>query len=89
MVEILKQDQYQPVPVEKQIIIIFAGINGFLDDIPNDKIKLFESQLYKFMDENYLKLVQDIKNKKDLDEKSIEELKRAITHFKNEFQKSY
>ncbi|MFH1824755.1 MAG: F0F1 ATP synthase subunit alpha [Candidatus Firestonebacteria bacterium] len=86
MVEILKQNQYQPLAVEKQIIILFAGIQGFLDDIPNDKIKLFESELYKFMDENYLRLVQDIKNKKDLDEKNIEELKKAINHFKKEFK---
>src|SRR5208337_2629663 len=50
MVEILKQDQYQPLPVEKQIAIIFAGTNGYLDDLPLEQCRKFEEELYRFVD---------------------------------------
>ena len=47
MVEILKQGQYSPVPVEKQVLIIYAGTNGFLDDLPVDQCRAFEAELYQ------------------------------------------
>ena len=48
--EILKQGQYQPLPVEKQIVIIFAGTNGYLDDLPVEQCRKFEEELYRFVD---------------------------------------
>src|SRR5205807_9890497 len=50
LVEILKQGQYQPLPIEKQIVIIFAGTQGYLDDLPVDQCRKFEAELYRFMD---------------------------------------
>jgi F-type H+-transporting ATPase subunit alpha len=50
LVEMLKQPQYQPVPVEKEIVIIFCGTAGFLDDVPKDKVAEFERDLYRYMD---------------------------------------
>src|SRR3989338_4000854 len=52
MVELLKQDQYQPLPVEKQILIIFAGVNGFLDELPVSAIGKFEKEFFQFLDQN-------------------------------------
>ena len=85
LVEILKQDQYEPVPAEKQVVILFAVTKGYLDDIPAEKIKVFEKGLYKFMDENYHKLITKIKDFMDLDPAATEELVKAITKFKSEF----
>ncbi len=50
LVEILKQGQYQPLPVEKQIVIIFAGTKGYLDDLPVEQCRKFEEELYRFVD---------------------------------------
>ena len=50
LVEILKQGQYSPLPVEKQILIIFAGTNGYLDDLPVEQCRKFEEELYRFVD---------------------------------------
>jgi len=85
MVEILKQEQYKPLPVEKQIIIIFAGINGFLDDLPNEKIRAFESGLYGFMEETRPELVRKLKEKADIDESIDSGLKETIRKFKEQF----
>ena len=48
--EILKQGQYQPLPVEKQVLIIFAGTNGYLDDLPVEQCRQFEDELYRFVE---------------------------------------
>ena len=85
MVEILKQGQYNPVPVERQAMILYAGTNGYLDDIDVEKVNAFETGFYKFMDENYTKLVNSIREKKDLDEGITAELVKAIERFKKEF----
>ena len=53
MVELLKQGQYQPVPVEKQVIAIWAGGNGYLDDIPVEDVRRFEAELLEFMDASH------------------------------------
>jgi F-type H+-transporting ATPase subunit alpha len=85
LVEILKQEQYQPVTVERQVIILFAVTKGHLDDIPVEKVKSFELSLYKFMDENFHKLVTEIESKGDVETASMAELTKAITMFKTDF----
>lgn len=87
LVEILKQPQYQPMPVEEQTMVIFVGINGYLDDVPVDKIKDFENGFYRFMRENYPAVGQEIKQKKRWDDEVTHRLIRAIEEYKKEFSK--
>jgi F-type H+-transporting ATPase subunit alpha len=82
LTEILKQEQYKPLPVEKQILIIFAGINGYLNDQPLSAIKAFESRLYLFMDEKHPELLQQIRSKGIMDEALETNLHSAIAEFK-------
>ncbi|HHT9119340.1 MAG TPA: F0F1 ATP synthase subunit alpha [Candidatus Hypogeohydataceae bacterium YC41] len=86
LVEILKQRQYQPMPVEKQVMIIFVGINGYLDDVPVERIKEFEESFLRFMEEKHPAIGQEIKQKKRLDEDVTRRLHRAVEEFKKEFR---
>jgi F-type H+-transporting ATPase subunit alpha len=85
LVEILKQDQYQPLPFSKQILIIFAGTNGFLDDLPVDQIRQFEAELYKFVDTSYPKLQPAIMEKKTIDDALKADIQKALKEFKERF----
>src|SRR5438477_3714123 len=67
LTEILKQDQFRPLPVEKQVIIIFAATSGYLDDLPIPESQLFERRLYDFLDSSYPSLGKKIVEKKQLD----------------------
>ncbi len=85
LVEILKQPQYSPLPVEKQIVIIYAGTNGYLDDLPLEKVKDFEEGLYRFIENNYPEIFTDLIEKKDLSDELKEKMNKAIEEFKKEF----
>jgi len=85
LTEILKQGQYQPLPVEKQILIIFAGTNGFLDELPQEECGAFEAALYDFVESSYPALLQQIASKKQLDEPLRAEAKKALAEFKAKF----
>ncbi|MEJ0021156.1 MAG: F0F1 ATP synthase subunit alpha [Candidatus Doudnabacteria bacterium] len=85
MTEILKQDQYQPMPVEHQVAVLYAGVNGLLDDVPVDKVKDWETNFHKFLDIQKKDLLRSIATEKELNEKSETQLKKAI----EEFKKSY
>jgi F-type H+-transporting ATPase subunit alpha len=85
LVEILKQDQYQPLPFSKQILIIFAGTNGFLDDLPVEKIREFEADLYKYVDTANPKLQQTIMEKKTIDDALKADIQKTLTEFKQRF----
>ncbi|MGO9270898.1 MAG: F0F1 ATP synthase subunit alpha [Terriglobia bacterium] len=85
LTEILKQGQYQPLPVEKQILIIFAGTNGFLDDLPLEECGAFEAALYDFVESSYPTVLQQIASKKQLDEPLRAEAKKALSEFKAKF----
>jgi F-type H+-transporting ATPase subunit alpha len=80
-VEILKQDQYQTLPIAKQVIIFYALGKGLLDCVPVDKIKKFEIQLYDYLDNNYEALLKDIEEQKDLTDKIEETANQAIEEF--------
>ncbi|MEK6681482.1 MAG: F0F1 ATP synthase subunit alpha [Nitrospirota bacterium] len=86
MVELLKQDQYQPYPVVHQIIIIFAGTNGYVDDISASSVRRFEKELIKFVDAKYEDMKKEIKEKKILDDDLKARLRAMIEEFKNTFQ---
>ncbi|MBU1421086.1 F0F1 ATP synthase subunit alpha [Patescibacteria group bacterium] len=81
LVEILKQDQYSPIPVEHQVIIFFALISGFLDQVPVEKIKEFEAGLIEYVDDNAEDVVDGIKKTGELSEKDEEKLKKVISDF--------
>src|SRR5213079_2755361 len=66
LVEVLKQDQYQPLPVEKQIMIIWAGTQGYLDDLPVDQCRKFEEELYRFAENSHRPVLEGIRTKKVL-----------------------
>lgn len=86
LVELLKQGQYEPVSVEKQIAAIFAGVNGYLDEIPVSEIRRFEQEFVNFLESRHQGLLDDIKGKKVLDDGTRERLIEAIKSFKqNQF----
>jgi F-type H+-transporting ATPase subunit alpha len=85
LVELLKQDQYQPLPFSKQILIIFAGTNGFLDDMPVSDIRDFEKELYKYVENMNPKLLQTIMDKKTIDDALKAEIQKTLTDFKQNF----
>lgn len=82
MVEVLKQGPYSPLPIEKQVVIIYAGAKGFLDDIAVDKIVDFEKGLYSFIETKKPDILDNIKNKKALDSEIEAALKSVIEEFK-------
>ena len=86
-VELLKQPQYAPVTVEDQVMTIFAGINGYLDDVPVNKIRVFEREFLKFIREKYSSIGIEIKEKKKLDPEITQKLENAIKEFKQLFTK--
>ncbi|HEX7286361.1 MAG TPA: F0F1 ATP synthase subunit alpha, partial [Candidatus Angelobacter sp.] len=85
LVEILKQDQYQPLPFGKQILIIFAGTNGYLDDLEVEQIRSFESELYKYVDTANPKLLNTIMEKKTIDDALKADIKKTLDEFKQRF----
>jgi F-type H+-transporting ATPase subunit alpha len=87
-IEILKQGQYAPMPVEKQVMIIYVATHGYLDDLPLESIKTFEEEFYPFMEKEYPDVGHSIATTKDLDEKTEKKLNEAIAKFKETFKAS-
>src|SRR6184192_3260726 len=85
LVEVLKQDQYQPLPFSKQILIIFAGTNGFLDDLPVDQVRDFEAEVYKYVDTSNPGLLRSIMEKKILDDNLKAEMTKMLKECKETF----
>jgi len=83
--EILKQDQYKPLPVEKQITIIFAGTGGYLDDLPIEQCLPFEQALFDFMDTSYPAIGKQIVEKKEITESLRGEMRKMLDEFKAKF----
>jgi F-type H+-transporting ATPase subunit alpha len=85
LVEILKQPQYEPLPVERQIAIIYAGTNGYLDTIPVGDVRAFETELYKFIETRHPNVFRGIVEKKQLDDQLKGALDGAVKEFAGEF----
>ncbi len=81
MVELLKQDQYSPLSVEKQIAIIFLGVNGYLDKIPIGQIRRLEGEYFQFLESNYTDLLKVIADKKELDDDLRKQLSDSAEDF--------
>jgi F-type H+/Na+-transporting ATPase subunit alpha len=82
MVELLKQEQYRPMSVQDQIISIFAGVNGYLDDVPVAKVRLFEQELLEYVSSKHPELQQAIVSKGKLDDELTNSLRAVIAEFK-------
>jgi F-type H+-transporting ATPase subunit alpha len=85
LAEILKQDQYKPLAVEKQIAIVFAGTGGYLDDVAIEQCRAFEQALYDFMDTSYPAVGKQIIEKRELDEPLRAEMHKMLGEFKAKF----
>src|SRR5260221_4763505 len=88
LVEVLKQLQYAPLPVEKQVIIIYAATNGYLDPVPVEQVKAYETELYKFLDTRKASLLQALAKAKAIDDTIKPELNQALEEFGKTFTAS-
>jgi F-type H+-transporting ATPase subunit alpha len=86
LTEILKQDQYKPLPMDKQVVVIFAATNGHLDAYPVAECRRYESELYAFLDARHSGLLKDIAEKKDIKGELTDKLKAALQEFAGLFQ---
>ena len=82
MVELLKQEQYVPMPVEQQVISLFAGVNGYLDDLPVEAVRRFELEFLAFVEKEYPEVPHDIRTTKDLSDTDQARLHEATKKFK-------
>jgi F-type H+-transporting ATPase subunit alpha len=89
MTEILKQDQYVPMPVEQQVAIIFAGANGFLDEVPVDQVKVYEKEMLDWMDKHHPDYLREVKEKGDIGKELDEKIQKALKAFSKEFEQSH
>jgi F-type H+-transporting ATPase subunit alpha len=85
MVEVLKQEQYQPLTIAEQVMVIYAGTKGFLDQLPAALIKKFETEFYIYMQKNFPKIKEEIQSKKELSDMLMKELDEAISVFLKHF----
>ncbi len=83
--EILKQLQFAPMSVEKQVIILYAAINGYLDNVPLEKVAAFETDLHRFMESNQMAIGESIKKTREINTETEEALKKAISEFKKSY----
>ncbi|MEA2006015.1 MAG: F0F1 ATP synthase subunit alpha [Acidobacteriota bacterium] len=86
LTETLKQKQYEPLPVEKQILIIYAGTRGFLDEIEISQIADYEMKLYEYFEKEHAPLVKKLAEKKEIDASLDEAVKSAVTSFNKKFK---
>jgi F-type H+/Na+-transporting ATPase subunit alpha len=85
MVELLKQGQYQPLSVERQVAIVFAGTQGLLDDLPVDSVREFETFFYGWLERKQAQILTEIRDKKEISDTLREALTKAIADAKKEF----
>ncbi|MCF8061385.1 MAG: F0F1 ATP synthase subunit alpha [Deltaproteobacteria bacterium] len=88
LIQILKQPQYQPMDAEREVMILFAGANGFLDEVPEDSVLDYESQMLEFMDSKHPEVLAELKEKGAIPDELNEKMKKALDEFKNVFQPS-
>jgi len=86
LVEILKQDQYRPLAVEKQVLSIYAGTNGFVDDVPTKDVRRFETELFAYADARQAATMKELADKKVVDDAMKSKLEALIKEFKAQFK---
>jgi F-type H+-transporting ATPase subunit alpha len=82
MVELLKQEQYKPMPVADQVLSIYAGVNGFLDDVPVNKVREFEAGLLEYIRDKHPQIREEVASKKKIDDEFGGQLKQIIADYK-------
>ena len=82
LVELLKQPQFQPMPVEREVASIFCGTNGYLDDVPESEVARFESEFLQYLDRNHVELLSEIAETGMLGDELLENLHAAVKTFK-------
>ena len=85
LVEALKQDQYQPLPVEKQVLLIFAVTNGYVDGYPLDVVKRYEKELFVFFEAQYKNLLEEIRTKKDITDDLAQRTRKALDELREKW----
>jgi len=85
LVEILKQPQYKPLAVEQQVLLIFAGTNGYLDEYSEEAIAKYESELYPFIESRHPEVFAEIKEKKKISDEFADQVSNVLEEFKNTF----
>jgi F-type H+-transporting ATPase subunit alpha len=85
LVEVLKQPQYQPMPVEKQVMIIFAANNGYIDDYPVNAALRYEAEMMRFMENSHPGILVEVRDKKAIDNDLQAKIKGALDEFKGQF----
>jgi F-type H+-transporting ATPase subunit alpha len=85
LVELLKQGQYVPLPVEKQIVTVYAGTAGYTDKLPVESLKQYEQDLYRYIDEKHPELWTDLKAKKEITDDIKKTLDKALKAFGKKF----
>ena len=88
LVELLKQGQYAPVPVERQVVSIYFGTKGYLDEVPLHDVKRFEKEVLEFVEVKYNQIYKAIKKDKDISKDTDELLKKAGQEFLSVFKKN-
>ena len=86
MVELLKQEQYKPMPVADQVLSIYAGVNGFVDDVPVNKVRDFESGLLEYIRDKHPQVREEVQSKKKIDEEFGGRLQQIIADYKKTTQ---
>ncbi len=82
LMEILKQSQYKPVPLENQVVILFAVNEGYFDSVPLERVREFEDKIVRHMEDNHPKILEIIRNSRDLTDESKEEIRKALGEIK-------
>jgi F-type H+-transporting ATPase subunit alpha len=85
LVEILKQPQYNPLPVEKQVLIIYAGTNGYLDQVPVSDVGAYETELYRTFELRHSGILKGIADKKQIDDELKAQINAALKEFSQQF----
>jgi F-type H+-transporting ATPase subunit alpha len=85
LTELLKQGQYVPLPVEKQVLVIYAGTNGFVDKLPVESLREYETELYRYMEEKHPDFLTEIKDKKEIGDELKKKLDKALKKFTKNF----
>jgi F-type H+/Na+-transporting ATPase subunit alpha len=86
LVEILKQPQYNPLPLEKQVVILFAGTKGFLDKYPVEVLGKYEAGLYQFMEDRFPNIMKGIAEKREITEELDKQIRDALNAYDEEFK---
>jgi F-type H+-transporting ATPase subunit alpha len=82
LVELLKQPQYRPMPVEQEVMVIYAGTQGYMDDVAISRVTEFQTKFLQFIDASYSSLRQGLAEKKDMSKEFEDQLKKALVEFK-------